>query len=248
MTHPKSTVRSFSISNCRAICILFSKCIGFLFFFFSFSVTSATQPQIQHIQQSAEEYILATLDWPQDGILKAKAANIDSRIFATDCPSDLATSSSSTNPNASNITVLVECPDDNWKVYVPVRIYRSGPQVTLTTSLSRGQIISPQDVTISMVDLQRFRRQGFSTISSVIGAKAKKNLRSGEVLESNDICVVCRNENVVIKAIKSGMTITTKGIALTDGSHGEQIRVKNSKSNRIIEGRVTGISEVTVHF
>lgn len=99
-----------------------------------------------------------------------------------------------------------------------------------------------------MVDLQRFRRQGFSNIDAVIGAKTKKNLRAGEVIESNDICVVCRNETVTIKAVKSGMTITTKGTALTDGSHGEQIRVKNTKSNRIIEGRVTGISEVTVIF
>ncbi len=44
------------------------------------------------------------------------------------------------------------------------------------------------------------------------------------------------------------MLITTKGVALTDGSHGEQIKVKNIKSNRIISGQVTGISEVTVIF
>jgi flagella basal body P-ring formation protein FlgA len=99
-----------------------------------------------------------------------------------------------------------------------------------------------------MVDLQRYRRQGFSTIDAVLGAKAKKNLRLGEIIEDRDICVVCRNETVTIKAIKFGMIITTKGVALKDGSHGEQIKVKNIKSNRIISGQVTGVSEVTVIF
>ncbi|KOO12917.1 flagellar basal body P-ring formation chaperone FlgA [Vibrio xuii] len=248
MIYPKTSLRSISITNCRAFYKKFRKSIGFLFFFFSFSVFSATESQIELIQQAAEEYIIAEIEWPVGGQLEAKAANIDSRIFATDCPSPLSSSSSSTNPSSSNITVLVECPEDNWRVYVPVRLIRTGPQVTLTSPISRGQLISEYDVTLSMVDLQRFRRQGFTSIDAVIGAKAKKNLRAGEVIEDRDICVVCRNETVTIKAVKSGMTITTKGVALTDGSHGEQIRVKNSKSNRIIEGRVSGISEVTVVF
>lgn len=248
MKHPKSTFCSLSITNCRAFYKKFYKSIGFFFFFFSFSATSATEGQIENIQLAAEEYILSTVEWPTGGTLEVSAANIDSRIFATDCPTGLKTSSSSSNPSASNITVLVECPDEDWRTYVPVRLTRTGPQVVLTTTLSRGQLISPQDVTVSMVDLQRFRRQGFSSIEAVVGAKTKKNLHSGEILEDRDICVVCRSETVTIKATRSGMTITTKGVALTDGSLGEQIRVKNSKSNRIIEGRVTGISEVTVVF
>ncbi|RSD30784.1 flagellar basal body P-ring formation chaperone FlgA [Vibrio pectenicida] len=248
MTYHKLRLCSFSITNCRSFYKKFYKTIAFLCFFFSFSLSSTTSGQITRVQKAAEDYILSTIEWPAGGSLLAKAANIDSRIFVTDCPVPLKTTSSSTNPSASNITVLVECDEDNWKLYVPVRLTRTGPQVTTTVAISRGQILSIRDLTINMVDLQRVRRQGFSNIAEVIGAKTKKNLRAGEILESNDVCVVCRNETVTIKAQKSGMTITTKGTALTDGSHGEQIRVKNNKSNRIIEGRVTGIAEVTVIF
>lgn len=247
MMYLKRVQYSFSTPR-RAFNKLFFKSIGCVLFFFSFSVSAATGSQILSIQRAAEAYVATTIESPAGGSLKATAASIDQRIFASDCPSGLESSSNSVNPNASNITVLIECTEDNWRVYVPVRITRTGPQVTLTTNLSRGQIISARDVTISMVDLQRFRRQGFSSIDAVVGAKIKKSLRTGDVVETNDICVVCRSESVTIKAVKSGMTITTKGVALTDGTHGEQIRVKNSKSNRIIEGRVTGISEVTVIF
>lgn len=239
---------SCSFTKCRALFKRVYTSIGVLCIFFSFSVNSATEAQIFAIQNAAQEYILANVEWPTGGTLEADAASIDSRIFATDCPEPLLASSSSTNPIASNITVQIECEADNWRVYVPVRLTRTGPQVTLLSPISRGQIIAPHDITISMVDLQRFRRQGFSSLEAVIGAKAKKNMNAGDVVENRDICVVCRNETVTIRAVQSGMTITTKGVALTDGSHGEQIRVKNSKSNRIIEGRVTGISEVTVIF
>lgn len=248
MIHLKSPYYPFYKANHNALKITVYQFIGILLIFFSFSATSATQSQIESIQQAAQNYILDTIEWPAGGTLEAKAANIDSRVFATDCPTTLLTSSSSTNSASSNITVMVECVDDDWRMYVPVRLTKTGPQVTLINPINKGQIIAQSDVTVTMVDLQRIRRQGFSSVNAVTGAKAKKNLRVGNVIRQNDICVVCRNETVTIKAVKSGMTITTKGTALSDGSHGEQIRVKNSKSNRIIEANVSGIAEVSVVF
>ncbi|NMV05976.1 flagellar basal body P-ring formation chaperone FlgA, partial [Vibrio parahaemolyticus] len=93
-----------------------------------------------------------------------------------------------------------------------------------------------------------FRKDGFSSYDQVVGAKLKRNVRLGDVVERNDVCVVCRNEKVIIKAVNSGMTITTQGTALQDGSAGDQVRVKNDKSQRIIEGIVTDIAEITVNF
>ncbi|WP_456296854.1 flagellar basal body P-ring formation protein FlgA [Vibrio sp. AK197] len=244
----ESISKATSTPKCRAFYKLFSKSIGFLLFFFSTCALSATENQILTIQNAAQNYILDNIESPEGGKLEADANAIDSRIFATDCPAPLQTSSSSLSSSASSITVLVECPEDNWRIYVPVKLTKTGPQVMLVNSVNKGQLLNRQDVTIEMVDLLRFRRQGFSNVESVLGARAKKNLRPGEVLEGNDICVVCRNETVIIKAGKPGMTISTKGVALSDGAQGEQIRVKNSKSNRIIEARVTGIGEVRVQF
>ena len=144
--------------------------------------------------------------------------------------------------------MLVECPTDDWKVYVPVRISASVPMIVSTRQLGRGEIISASDVTTSMIELQRFRKDGFTTYDQVIGAKLKRNVRLGDVVERNDVCVVCRNEKVTIQAVKGGMTITTQGTALQDGSAGDQVRVKNDKSQRIIEGIVTGIAEITITF
>ena len=238
----------YSISNINALYNLSHKSIGFLTLFFSLFCQAATPEQLDKIQKAAEAHVNRTVNVPADGQLVTRAADLDSRIRATDCSAPLKTSSKSASHTTSNITVLVECPEDNWRIYVPVRISISTPMVTAAHSLSRGDIVQNNDLAIDMIELKAYRRQGFTSLSQIVGAKLKKNIRAGEVLERNDVCVVCRNEKVVIRAVKGELTITTKGTALSDGSTGDQVRVKNDKSNRIIDGVVTGIAEITVYF
>lgn len=244
----KTRVLFHPLTKCRAFYHIFSITIGILLFFFSLAAFSATQEQIEQIQKDAEQHVIDLVEQPAGAQLSVNAANIDPRVFATDCPEPLQTSSSSHSGSASNITVLVECPDDNWRIYVPVRLTLSVPVATAITHLSRGQVIAEQDVTISMVDRLSFRRQGFSSLDLLIGAKTKRNIQLGQAITVNDICVVCRNDIVLIRVESGAMNITTRGTALSDGNLGEQIRVKNNRSNRIIDARVSGIGEVTVLF
>ncbi|WP_241033763.1 flagellar basal body P-ring formation chaperone FlgA [Vibrio maerlii] len=230
---------------------MFSKSIGIFGFLFSIMISvssvAATPEQLKQIKVSAEQYVTDNFAPPAGGKISALAANIDSRIHATDCPSPLITSSNSTNVT-SNITVLVRCEEDNWRVYVPVRVNRSQPLIITNRALARGEVIAESDLSMKFVDLNAFRRFGFSSKTLIAGAKVKRNIKMGDVVEQRDICVVCRNESVMIKAVKGEMSIITNGTALSDASLGEQVRVKNDKSQRIIEGRVSAIGEVTVNF
>lgn len=236
-----------TIFMCRKLVNCVYIFIGIFVSFFSFFSQAATPEQIELIQQAAQEFVLDSVPPPATGTIEARAGNIDSRVFATDCPTELVTSSSSSR-TSSNMTVLVECPQDNWRLYVPVRVVTTGPQVAALAGLPRGHLITASDVTLAYVDINRSRRQGFTDINQVVGSKVKRTIRTGSTIERGDVCVVCRNEEVMIKAERNGMTITTKGTALSDGSVGEQIRVKNNKSNRIIDASVSGIGEVSVQF
>ncbi len=137
----------FTMTICRALFTKYAKSIGILLSMFSFFVHSATESQIEQIRTAAEQHILSTVEQPAGGNLSVNAANIDPRIKATDCPEPLDTSASSTSSTRSNINVLVECPADDWKVYVPVRISASVPMIVSTRQLGRGEIISASDVT-----------------------------------------------------------------------------------------------------
>ncbi|USD64612.1 flagellar basal body P-ring formation chaperone FlgA [Vibrio sp. SCSIO 43136] len=237
-----------SISKCRAFYDKFGKTIGFCLIFFSAFAHSATESQIDAIKQAAEQHVLENYPLGPNDKMTATAAAIDRRVKASDCDEPLETSSSAHSGSSSNITVLVTCPQDDWRVYVPVRVSLLRPLVTAITPLARGNIIGSNDISISFVEQRAYRRFGFQQLDQVIGAKLKRNVRNGDVIEQNDICVVCRNEIVIIKAVKGEMSITTKGTALSDGATGDHVKVKNNKSNRIIDAIVTGMAEVTVHF
>ncbi len=237
-----------SIFKCRAFCKKFGKSIGFCFTFFSLTCFAATEQQIKDIQNAAEAHVKATINIAASDKLELRAANLDKRIKASSCPSALVTSSPSNSRSNTNITVLVECKEDQWRVYVPVRITLMRPLVTALRPLAKGELVNKSDISITFVEQRAYRRYGFNQMDQVAGAKLKRNIRQGNVIERRDICVVCRNESVVIRAVKGELVITTKGTALSDGAQGEQVRVKNTKSNRIINAIVTGIAEVNVNF
>jgi flagellar basal body P-ring formation protein FlgA len=74
-------------------------------------------------------------------------------------------------------------------------------------------------------------------------------LQPGQPIRQADIgmhSLVQRNESVTLIVRTRTMTLTVQGKALDDGAEGQTIRVQNPKSNRTVEGRVTGTGEVTV--
>ncbi|MGT0148870.1 flagellar basal body P-ring formation chaperone FlgA [Vibrio metschnikovii] len=96
-------------------------------------------------------------------------------------------------------------------------------------------MITQNDITLSMVrSASLSTARIFLTEIMVIGAKTKRNLQLGDVINRNDICVVCRNESVLIRAVSNGMNITTRGTALSDGNLRRADKVKNDRSNRIM--------------
>lgn len=83
--HPKIDLHSHFITKCRAFCEIFYSFIGFLLFFFSLAANGATPEQLSMIKEAAENHVLSTVDMPAGGELLVNAANIDDRLFATDC-------------------------------------------------------------------------------------------------------------------------------------------------------------------
>ncbi|MGR6839089.1 flagellar basal body P-ring formation chaperone FlgA [Aliivibrio wodanis] len=222
--------------------------IGIFIGFFSSNLYAATDGQLKIIKQTAESFIQAQIEVPNNGTLHIEATRIDSRIHATDCPSPLIASLTGRLNSSGNTSVLIECKPDNWKVYVPVKTDLLMPLVTAISSLSRGHTISRHDLTLTLINSRTYRRGGYLSIDELIGSRIKRSVRAGEVIEKNDICMVCRNDSVIIKAIKGNLSIVTKGTALGDGALGDKVNVKNNKSKRIVNGRVISVGEVQVHF
>ncbi|KLV11028.1 flagella basal body P-ring formation protein FlgA [Photobacterium ganghwense] len=222
--------------------------IGLTSTFFSNFVLGSQQNILEQVQQTAEQFVTALIDPPDNGELHVQASPLDSRLRLSPCPTELEATVPGKQSLTGNVTVLVKCPAADWQVYVPVKTQLMLPRVVATKPLGRGMVITTDDLTIQMVDLRFQRGMIFERPAQIIGSKMKRNVKMGDTIQGNDICLVCRNDTVRINAGGSNLSIITEGVALSDGSLGEQVRVQNARSKKIINASVTAVGEVSVSY
>jgi flagella basal body P-ring formation protein FlgA len=136
-----------------------------------------------------------------------------------------------------------------WTVFVPaqVRLYRE--VVVVTRSLRRGSPVGTQDVALAERDVGTLN-QGFLTDpGQILGQKTTRSLLPDQVLAPLHLQqaeVVNKGDQVVISAMSPAINVRMPGEALSNGAPGEQIRVRNLSSGRVVKARVKGPGQVQV--
>ncbi|WP_279145468.1 flagellar basal body P-ring formation chaperone FlgA [Photobacterium carnosum] len=226
------------------ICII----IGSLLLNFSINVHATQISQQSIIQQTAADHIKHSFTPSDFGSVNITAATLDSRLRFPTCSSPLVATTPGKQTLSGNVTVLVRCNSEDWQLYVPVNVQQTLPQVIATTHLGRGALLSAANIKVAMIENRFQRGVSFTDPQQIIGSKVKHTVKAGDVIQANDICLVCRNDSVLIRASQTGLAIVTTGKALSDGAIGDEIRVQNSKSKRIIDGVITAVGEVSVKY
>lgn len=120
---------------------------------------------------------------------------------------------------------------------------------TLTHRLNKGDVIAQNDITWIKVRADRTQRDIVTDAHDIIGMTPKRMLRAERPIRSGDVqrpVLVPKGSIVTIVLQQPGMTLTSKGKAMENGSDGETIRVINSKTKRTIDAIVLSSSTVTV--
>ncbi len=128
------------------------------------------------------------------------------------------------------------------------RIEALAPVVVATGRLAKGSILSPGNLTLAIKDLNKVSNPGLD-INNFSGKKLKRNIKAGTPVTRamvTSLPVVRRGERVKIVISSGPMHLSASGIARTDGSHNQMIRVQNINSKKIIHCRVAapGLVEV----
>ncbi|MCV2885491.1 flagellar basal body P-ring formation chaperone FlgA [Aestuariibacter sp. AA17] len=200
----------------------------------------------QHVIDSVEEFVYRNLASFDQAALKVHVSNIDPRIQIPACTEEFVYSASHDALQQSNFAVKASCPANNWYLYVMVRTVVIQPVVVLKTMVSPGTILTDAHVEVVDIDKKQLRFTTFADKENVIGARIKRRSRAGAPVSPDLLCYVCKGDQVVIKADAAGLVLKTQGIAEEDGVVGETIRIRNSRSNKQVYGRVTNPTEVVV--
>lgn len=118
------------------------------------------------------------------------------------------------------------------KVVVAKQLLRSGTTVS-------PDLLEEQEVPSQGVDLQ-----AVSSVKDLENGEMVRDMQAGVPLRSHDVrrAILVKQGQLVILTVgqSNGFAISARVEALQDGKMGEQIRLKNPESGRILSGVVTG--------
>ncbi len=131
------------------------------------------------------------------------------------------------------------------EVHVQAAVFRAAH------TIRHGAVISEYDLVQSRDDLANVAGDPITDRSQIVGARASRVIREGEVLVSGTVSpapVVEAGGAVMIMAPRGCVVVRAFGIAQQGGAVGEVIKVKNVQSNKVVLARVTDASTVQALF
>lgn len=208
-------------------------------------------------------WVAAQNDVPADQVI---VAPLDPRVVVQPCASQYTFD----YPFVNRESVRARCLKPSWQLYVKVGFAQvqqtpttpakpasqttaatpttAGPdsrQVLVAASnLPAGQLLQPELFRLEKMDADKINRSHLHEATGLEGQELVRNLRAGEPIRTADMraaILVKKGELVQLTVGKSGeFQISVRLEAMQDGRLGEQIKLRNTESGRILGGVVTG--------
>ena len=119
----------------------------------------------------------------------------------------------------------------------------------LARPIKKGGIIRARDVTLRAIPAPSVPHSAIREKDDLVGQAARLTLRPGRPIRKGDLqapILVKRGAITTIVVQTRFMRLTSQARALENGARGETIRLRNTKSKKIIEGVVTGPDRVRI--
>ncbi|MDY3198835.1 MAG: flagellar basal body P-ring formation chaperone FlgA [Pseudomonadaceae bacterium] len=179
---------------------------------------------------------------------------LDPRLRLPLCPAD-AISAQLESPEipVGRVTVRVSCDSSQvqWRLFVPAQVDLFQSVVVLTRPLARHAILGPEDITLRERNIGQISGGYLLQPEQAIGMRLRRPVQADSVLSPQQLEqdeTVKRGDRVVITAANSRVAVRMPGEALESGGTGAQIRVRNTRSDRVVRARIVGPGQVEVHM
>ena len=205
---------------------------------------------MQQLQIAADSWLAQQLD-ASVGRYEVRWLNLDPRLRLDACLGPVVVEQQSTGELHGRINVKVSCPDQGWFVYLGAQVAHFLPVVVAQNDLPRRTRLAAPLLTLQEVDVSKLRGDYFTSIHQLQGVETRNRVRAGEVISSTNLiaaAAVNKGEQIVIVATNAKISVRMLGEALDNGKIGEQIRVRNLQSGRVIRALVVARGRVEVNY
>lgn len=231
------------------VMIMRSKLSALLLLFSEIALATANQ-SVADIQAEVEAFVQANLQGNLE--YQVNVAPIDPRLQLPLCEQALSLFVQSGAIKPGQNTIGVRCPAlRGWTIYSIVNLKAFREVLVSNKSIRRNEAIRPEHFMLEKREIGSLQQGFVSNPDEIIDSQALRDIAPGTVLTRQHyaaLTVVRRGEQVNIQSARPGFLISAPGVALMDGARGQQIRVKNASSQRIVSAIVIDVGIVNVSF
>jgi flagella basal body P-ring formation protein FlgA len=186
-----------------------------------------------------------------DASIDISLNNLAALNYLPDCEGSTINISNQRPDTTKRTNYEISCESPVWKSYIPATQSIMITAIKTSSPISRGQAISTYNTDIGEVDLSSLRGDIFTESNPPYGLIASRNLRINTFITDNltsQPTLIKKGDLILITASSGTITVKMNGVSLENGIKGQQIRVKNTSSGRIIYAKVVTNSEVLVNY
>ncbi|UTF60821.1 flagellar basal body P-ring formation chaperone FlgA [Gilvimarinus sp. DA14] len=179
-------------------------------------------------------------------------AALDRRLKLANCSQPIDFEVRDLTGDGGSVSVLARCDGQApWKIYLgaQVDIYRQ--ILVARRGMGRQEVISQSDLEIVMMPGSDLRSGYFTDNQRLIGKQLKRPIEAGEPFRPalvEEPLAINRGDVVTLESGSGAISVATQAEALSSGRIGEQIRVRNLSSERIIRAHIVSQGRVAANF
>lgn len=149
-------------------------------------------------------------------------------------------------------TILAKETDGDRRIasgQVRLRISRFMDVVVVNDKIKRHAVLTDDLFAVKRMDVTTLREQPVTSINDVLGLRAKRNLKLGQILTSKAVELIPDVEpgrEVAIVYTNGLCRISATGVVMQEGMAGDYIKVKNKSSGKMVIARVVDHGAVVV--
>jgi flagella basal body P-ring formation protein FlgA len=127
---------------------------------------------------------------------------------------------------------------DEWKL-VPVAV----------RPVTRGTVVTASDIELTRVNSGVVGRDALENIGDVVGRVASRTIGQGEIFHASALVIppiVSAGSRVTLLFRQGRLEATATGTAMDNGQVGQEIRVRNDSSKKVVPAKVIEAGLVSV--
>jgi len=194
---------------------------------------------LRFLESNTEQYLQQN---HLDGRKQIEFAPLDSRLPLKTCQKPLEPSLVGSTLTIGRVTVRVRCISPAWTLLLSARVSVYQRVLAAAHPLKRGQRVNEADLTWVERDIGVLGQGGWLTdIKQVQGQQLTRPIGTGKALLSTQLKprqLIAPGDFVRIVSRGDGIYVQISGEALSGGSLGQQIRVRNLSSGRVLRARI----------